>query len=475
MKRMISRIFALAVATVLLLSFSLCAAAAPMPSAEEIKMITDLGGTNFDMESAAGSGTSSEYDGTPLFLLVAVDENDNVQLGLNAFLVYDSNSNANYLLTTYVVETLMEEGYSFILFGENGYAEDVKLLGTFARVACLDAPGLRNATCFELSAGVPDEITIMFRGVEDGDVSEPLSESYRLSSGWIQEGDLFIYDGEYETTFMLGAPVFAGDKGTLVGVGMTDGDGHLVVGSLAGNTLPTKYAIQTFESKTSETKPQDTAPGKSKPTDSGSGGISGILGDMDPKTVGFCAAIAAVLVVVFLKNRAGNKKTKKRDYDPLVGAEIPQPVVQQPIVQQPVVQQPVAQQPIVPEVIQATVPLQEAPEGLSTVMPQPNWRLRGLSGPLAGETFLINGMALVGRNPQCDISFPGSTAGISGRHCQLIVTEEKAAICDVGSSYGTFLKNGVRLQPNQKYFIRPGEVIHLGNPNGPSFILEKRV
>ncbi len=72
------------------------------------------------------------------------------------------------------------------------------------------------------------------------------------------------------------------------------------------------------------------------------------------------------------------------------------------------------------------------------------WALRILSGQLAGQTFPLNsGKNLLGRAPECEIHL--AEPGISKHHAQILVTEDKVILSDLGSKNGTYV-NGVRIQ-----------------------------
>ena len=87
----------------------------------------------------------------------------------------------------------------------------------------------------------------------------------------------------------------------------------------------------------------------------------------------------------------------------------------------------------------------------------------GLKGKFAGKRFPVAKNMRIGRNPESDIPYPGDVPGISGNHCTLSPRENGIVLVDVGSSYGSFLPNGTKLTPNQKYLLKPGDMFCLGN------------
>ena len=80
----------------------------------------------------------------------------------------------------------------------------------------------------------------------------------------------------------------------------------------------------------------------------------------------------------------------------------------------------------------------------------PQLRLVGTEGVFSGRRFALEGALRLGRLPdQNDLVFPADTTGVSGRHCVVRLTDGGATLTDLGSSFGTFLSDGTRLQPNQ--------------------------
>ena len=99
--------------------------------------------------------------------------------------------------------------------------------------------------------------------------------------------------------------------------------------------------------------------------------------------------------------------------------------------------------------------------------------LRGVSGVFAGRSFAVNGRLSIGRGAEGnDVAYPADTRGISRRHCMLLVNSGRLYVRDLGSSYGTFLSGGRRLEPMKFAPLAPGSTISLGSIN-ESFIIEE--
>lgn len=94
----------------------------------------------------------------------------------------------------------------------------------------------------------------------------------------------------------------------------------------------------------------------------------------------------------------------------------------------------------------------------------PQLRLVGTEGVFSGRRFALEGALRLGRLPdQNDLVFPADTTGVSGRHCVVRLTDGGATLTDLGSSFGTFLSDGTRLQPNQPVELKVGDSFTLGS------------
>ena len=90
------------------------------------------------------------------------------------------------------------------------------------------------------------------------------------------------------------------------------------------------------------------------------------------------------------------------------------------------------------------------------------------------KSWLGQGSLILGRNGDCGLVFPGKTPGVSGRHCA--VSWDSAAsefiVRDLNSTYGTYLKNGTRLDPSRNYRLKPGTNLYLGGERNNEVRLE---
>ena len=91
-----------------------------------------------------------------------------------------------------------------------------------------------------------------------------------------------------------------------------------------------------------------------------------------------------------------------------------------------------------------------------TVTIKPTLKVRCITGPIAGKT-AVGEAIYVGRDPKlCQLVFPDDTPGVSKVHCMLHTNGRSIEICDLGSSYGTFLSDKTRLKPNETFYFIDG-------------------
>ena len=95
--------------------------------------------------------------------------------------------------------------------------------------------------------------------------------------------------------------------------------------------------------------------------------------------------------------------------------------------------------------------------------------LKGLKGQFAGKAFdLSRGAVVLGRDPaSCNLVFNKETPGISSRHCQIVFDAASGSfvLTDLGSSYGTFLANGKKLEANVPERLAAGDAFCLADEN----------
>lgn len=100
-------------------------------------------------------------------------------------------------------------------------------------------------------------------------------------------------------------------------------------------------------------------------------------------------------------------------------------------------------------------------------------RLQGTGGHFAGRRFALGGRIRIGRDPaRNDLVYPQGSPGISSAHCEIHLREGKIYLCDMGSTYGTFL-GGRKLPARQMIEIHIGDAFSVGIPQESFMIVRK--
>ena len=105
------------------------------------------------------------------------------------------------------------------------------------------------------------------------------------------------------------------------------------------------------------------------------------------------------------------------------------------------------------------------------------YRIECLAGALAGQRIMVkmSGSAIFGRNSaSCNVVLPETTPGVSSRHCEVWLENGLLYIRDLGSSHGTFLQPGIRINPNQPTPLKEGTIFWLGTEDQKFIITMKR-
>ncbi len=92
--------------------------------------------------------------------------------------------------------------------------------------------------------------------------------------------------------------------------------------------------------------------------------------------------------------------------------------------------------------------------------------IRSMSIQHNGMSFVLGpAPIMIGRDAaNCVIAYREGTPGVSKRHCSVSWNPdtEEFLVTDLNSSYGTFLMNGQKLQPNVPYHLKAGESFYVG-------------
>lgn len=100
--------------------------------------------------------------------------------------------------------------------------------------------------------------------------------------------------------------------------------------------------------------------------------------------------------------------------------------------------------------------------------------LIGTCGVHAGQEILIENEIVIGRDPSiCQLVYPSHEKGVSGVHCKVQNINGVIHIQDMGSTNGTFLETGVRLDAHVPQVLQAGQSFYLGD-RGNSYMIQDK-
>jgi len=337
-----------------------------------------------------------------------------------AFLLYDEVTDRQYILADPIIARYVEDGFAITLFAK-GSSVEAECIGDDGYFAYLTAGGMQNYQAFVLSGNDSEQIYITTQTMDEKNLNG-IGENFDYCdiSQWTEEDGVYISNDTIKD-LMVGAPAVK-DMSTLEVVGTISGkNGKTAFFPAVGYNFHSSFAVRT----------NDAAADPSEDID---------IGEEKDSSANTALIIGAVVIVgMFIL--AGTKKKNKHDSnsdrrDETVALD-PEPQIA----------------PMVP------------------TSPAPQWQIRGMEGPMAGQIFLLTSSLRFGRNPQNSVVFPGSTPGVSGNHCQVSIEHGQVVLRDLQSSYGTYLNN-MKLEPQVGYNLQNGDMFTLAE-NAQTFRLER--
>ena len=88
-----------------------------------------------------------------------------------------------------------------------------------------------------------------------------------------------------------------------------------------------------------------------------------------------------------------------------------------------------------------------------------------VGGSIAGKS-VRGSQVLIGRSrDRCQLVFSANEPGVSRLHCKVAMRGGRIELTDLGSSNGTYLRNGYKLEPNKPVLLKSGDSFYLGSKN----------
>ena len=88
----------------------------------------------------------------------------------------------------------------------------------------------------------------------------------------------------------------------------------------------------------------------------------------------------------------------------------------------------------------------------------------GVEGACKGQSFVVKDKLIFGRDPKrCNVILPLDAEGVSGLHCQITTGSAGVKLKDLGSTYGTFVQDGLKISQNTEVELSDGDTFCLGS------------
>lgn len=446
-------------------------------AAEQLKDLAgeidrDVFGDSFAAELKESVNFEEENTELPVFLLVIDYEGE--KDFMHAFYMKDTyGTGGSYLISSLGAYVFADEGASLYVVA-GGEVKEAECLGMKDGLSYLTFDGLENYKPFSLKENITND-NMYFVMIEVDEDGQFVQEAYlmEMDSSWVKEEGYYSSGLEVDSLLFLGVPTFDEESFELIGMFEVEPDtGELLILDMTQISYESSYAIvseapvQSSESEapsqTSGTQPveeqqaeapveeQETAteaetPVEKENTASQNGFLSSIPG--------WAYAVVVVLVIGAVYVSGNQKKKVKEQSKP-----------EQPINNAEVFQE-------------GTIALdkggtQMAEGTITSEPPKAMWQIRGMSGMFEGKTFALTEILRFGRNPQNQVVYLQNTKGISGEHCELSMENGRIILRDLGSTYGTFLGNGSKLNERVSYEVKEGDIFYLAE-SSQSFRIEK--
>lgn len=449
-------------------------------AAEQLKDLAgeidkDVIGDSFAAELKE-SVNSEEDTELPVFLLMIEYEGE--KDFMHAFYMKDTyETGGSYLISSLGAYLFANEGANLYVVA-GGEVKEAECLGMKDGLSYLTFDGLEAYEPFSLKENITNE-NMYFVMIEVDEDGQFVQEAYLLEmdSSWEKEEGYYSSGMEVDSLILLGVPTFDEDSFELIGMLEVEPDtGELLILDMTQISYESSYAVvseapvQSSEgvdsSQTSETQPveeQPTEAGVEEPEvateaetpveeeteEENTAPQNGFLSSVP----GWAYAAVVVLVVgaVYISgNQKKKEKSKSKQEQPVNNAE-------------PIQDGTIALDKGETQMAEGTI-VSETPKAL--------WQIRGMSGMFEGKTFALTETLRFGRNPQNQVVYLQNTKGISGEHCELSMENGRIILRDLGSTYGTFLGNGSKLNDRVSYEVKEGDIFYLAE-SAQSFRIEK--
>lgn len=373
----------------------------------------------------------------PVFHLLCVKDGS-VECYFSATLLNDPGTGSSYLISTDLAAYYQESGYELVL-AQGDFQEQVTVAAVQSGLSILNAEGISGYPVF--AAETPDtpdlsEAQILYYDGEELVVDGEDLSGWKMTdfenNGWY-DGGMQLNNWAY-----LGCPVVSKETGGVMGIlaAGTNPDGDMIVGMVHLARIGIR-GTQTAEGGTSEGETE--AGGTSEGAAGGGGAQEKVSIFLNPPAwLWGLALLICLLVILYLRNDRKNSTEDGREKD----NQTENTKIQQ----------------------QSGVREIGSSGGTPREVSHAGYCLNAVSGVLKGNHYDIQNICWIGKMQECQIRYPKDTGGISRYHCQVIADHGKLLLMDVGSTNGTFLEDGTRLEENVPRELNAGDGFYLADP-----------
>ena len=446
-------------------------------AAEQLKDLAgeidrDVFGDSFAAELKESVNFEEENTELPVFLLVIDYEGE--KDFMHAFYMKDTyGTGGSYLISSLGAYVFADEGASLYVVA-GGEVKEAECLGMKDGLSYLTFDGIENYKPFSLKENITND-NMYFVMIEVDEDGQFVQEAYlmEMDSSWVKEEGYYSSGLEVDSLLFLGVPTFDEESFELIGMFEVEPDtGELLILDMTQISYESSYAIvseapvQSSESEapsqTSGTQPEEEQQAEApvEEQETATEAETPVEEENNAPQNGFLSSIPGwaydviVVLVIGAVYVSGNQKKKVKE----------QSKPEQPINNAEVFQE-------------GTIALdkggtQMAEGTITSEPPKAMWQIRGMSGMFEGKTFALTEILRFGRNPQNQVVYLQNTKGISGEHCELSMENGRIILRDLGSTYGTFLGNGSKLNERVSYEVKEGDIFYLAE-SSQSFRIEK--
>ena len=401
--------------------------------------------------ASAGSSASSGY---PAFWVVIQNvKDDEIAAFCTAAYVADTDG-STYLITSEFAAALdSSEDYSLNVW-QSDYVAPAEVVAVQDGIAYLSADGIEAFPAFKLGRNwdeVEKDAYLWYLNMDDSGESKLQCDAVGDLSNYENDGtDYYLSEFQSDYARLMGTMIANDDASSIIGIMTLDSNYEYVVMKNMDQIQHPKAAAVTTGNSAEAGENDDRANDAENDSESDNKDTKDAPTQVEERTgivseIPYWAWVAAVIVLIgFFVSRNNSRKNKS---DRTNAKERKDSARSEGTI-----------------CLDQQESAEDAGKTMQTVISQPaGFLVRGISGVFQGQIFPVNGRLRFGRSNDSDVMFPQGTKGISGKHCEIYVENGRIVLRDTGSSFGTYMGQGVKIVPDVVYYLSPGDEFYLAD------------